>query len=205
MQEFIVPDKHPYPDSKNILEHILSDNGLWKKKHELQTQGMYAHVNWEWVLPFVEWIGDRKVLEVMSGAGYLAKALREKGVDIIATDSRKWEAHMRIYRKEVWPICTHIEKISANNAIRKYGRNSDIVIISWPYMDPSAYHAIRTLHTVNPKAQVVYVGEWGGCTANGDFLDHFDPIQDDEFDKVADRYKTWYGLYDRMYLGKYKP
>lgn len=161
-------------------------------------QGMYAFVCWDWVNPFVEWIGTRKCLEIMSGAGWLAKALREKNVDIIATDDYSW------VRPREWKIVSEVIEMNATSAIHTYGSQVDILIVSWPYMDDDAYNAIKTLHQVNPNALIVYIGEWeSGCTASDKFFLHFEELNDENFQKVQDAYKTWWALHDTIYLGRY--
>lgn len=184
----------------------------YKAQHEWQKRGMYGFVSWKWVNPFVKWIGNRRVLEVMSGVGYLAYALRYKGIPVIATDTRRWELHSHHPANKErfpdggWKAVTSIERLSANKAIVQYGRNVDILIISWPYMDDSAYHAIKAMHVMNPNALVVYIGEGeGGCTASELFFEHFETVQDIEFEHVADQYETWHMLHDYMTLGRFKP
>lgn len=199
--DFQIPDCIPRYESFFGIDNIMTQY-KWQKK------GMYAFVSWKWVIPFSEWIGDRKVLEVMSGGGYLAYALREKGVNMIATDTRKWET--RSYHKdsgcpEPWTPLLPIEKLNANKAITKYGKNCHILVISWPYMDDSAYHAIKLYHKLNPQGLVVYIGEWGGCTASHLFFEHFDEVNDVNFKSVAAHYERWPGLEDKMVLGRYKP
>lgn len=193
------------------IGHISSEDYMlsYQLKQEMMERGMFAFVSWRWVIPFAKWIGTRKVLEVMSGAGWLAKALREQGINLVATDTRKWERNLPMYGGNKWNIVSPIEKLSANNAIKKYGKEIDIMIISWPYMDSSAYHAIRTLYAINPKALVVYIGEGErGCTADRQFHDHFciscNEI-DEGFLKAANLYQSWPGIYDRMWPGIYAP
>lgn len=62
-------------------------------------------------------------------------------------------------------------------------------------------------YLTNPiiKALVVYIGEgYGGCTADDQFHEHYDSIEDDEiFNKVVVNYERWWGLHDYPQLGKY--
>jgi hypothetical protein len=168
-------------------------------KDECNQKGMYTFVSWKWINPFVEWIGGRKCLEIMAGAGYLSYALRQKNVDIISTDNMSW------HEKGKWSLVTEVEKCTANQAIRKYGKKVDIVIMGWPYMDDYAYKALKLLYYVNPKALMVYIGEsWGGCTADDNFFNHFEHVSDLEFEKVSSKFEQFAGMHDYPYLGRYK-
>lgn len=196
-----IPDKHPYPRKAYFDFSAFSDIVEEYKERETWTdRGMYAFVCWQWVEPFATWIGKRKVLEVMAGAGWLARALTAKGIEVIATDDYSWAD------KRAWSMQTTVEKMDAVTAIEQYGSTSDILLISWPYMDPSAFEAIRKWNEINPEGLIVYIGEQeGGCTANDAFFEHFEVQENDSFREVSANYCTWDGLHDTIILGKYKP
>lgn len=199
-----IPDQMPFKGKDEFdLSNFTYQSSF---KFDLQrAHGMFAFVSWKWVNPLIEWIGNRKVLEVMAGAGWLAKALREKNVDIKATDTKGWQISWALSdNKPRWPIHSKIERLGANQAIRKYGRWCDIMIMSWPYMDDSAYYAIKSLYKINSKAIVLYIGEpQSGCTASDKFFNHFDLIEDRSFHKVQNNYERFFGLNDFPILGKY--
>ncbi len=179
---------------------VMKEAVLKSKFNEI---GMFCFVAWNWVEPLSKWLGERKCLEVMAGRGWLSKGLREKGVDVIATDNFSWHK-MPNYNK--WNnLVTEVENLDAIESVKKYGKDIDILIMTWAYMDDVAYQVIKELHKVNPKALVIFCGEGkGGCTANNSFYDHFKDVVDTDFEnKVASQYKTWYGLHDRLTLGKY--
>lgn len=180
-------------------------NDNWELRYEHRSnalkKGMFAFVSWEWVIPFAEWIGERKCLEVMAGRGWLSYALRQRDIDVIATDDYSW------HKEQKWeePVTT-VEEINCVDSITVYGRDIDILIMSWPYMDSNAYDTIKALHEVNPEALIVYIGEgYGGCTADDMFFEHISFIEDDElFNKASGRFKSFDGIHDRLRLGKYK-
>lgn len=146
-------------------------------------------------------MGMAEVWKVMSGAGWLAKALREKNVDVIATDDHSWTEEKK------WEILTRIEKIDCVEAIKKYGKVVDVLIISWPWMDEQAYLCIKKMYEVNPECIVVYIGEGdGGCTASETFFAAFAEIEGDElFKEVAANFYGWWGIHDHPMIGKYEP
>lgn len=161
--------------------------------------GMFAFVCWNWITPFIKWINNRKCLEVMAGAGWLTKALREKGVSIISTDNNSWK------NKQAWDNVTDIMEMDAVEAIVKYGKVVDILIISWPYMDDTAFRCIQAAYTMNPDILIVYIGEGcGGCTANDQFFENFSEIDDPIFELASNKFKSWFGLHDNLILGQFK-
>lgn len=151
-----------------------------------QRMGMYALVAYSWVAPLAEWIGKRRVLEVMAGRGWLAKALSSLDIDILATDDYSW--------KNSKPLVHPVQNATALEAIAN-SSDRDILILSWPpYDDPAAYEAIKAWGSERP---IIYIGEdRAGCTANDEFFDHFD-IQE------TWSLPRWYGIRDSLYIGNY--
>lgn len=191
-----IPDK--YTDNWDYFEPDVTTEAF-KLREQWLKKGMYALVTWSWVIPFAKWIGDRKCLEVMAGRGWLSLALQSLGVNIIATDDYSW------IRERNWdePV-TEVEELDAINAVEKYGKDIDLLIISWPYMDEIAYNTIKELNNINPNAQIIYIGEgMGGCTADDDFHHHFREIENEEFQSAVSGFQQWWGLHDRVYLGRY--
>lgn len=204
-----IPEVFPFPSKGQWDFRDFNDTmAQFKVKDEWNNRGMYAFVCWQWVYPLAKWIGKRKALEIMAGAGWLARALRDKGTEILATDDYSW------IDKRGWEPQTTIERMDATEAVEKYGPTSDLLIISWPYMDSEAFYALRKWEKAQPGAPVIYIGEpEGGCTANEEFFNHFEEIDNDwhlfpgrpSFEPVRSNYQTWWGLHDRIMLGKYKP
>ncbi|QST02144.1 hypothetical protein IMZ31_22085 (plasmid) [Pontibacillus sp. ALD_SL1] len=196
-----VPDdmpKHTSHDPFTSYEpgDILKDTMLREKYVGI---GMYGFVSWRWVKPLSEWLKGKRCLEVMAGRGWLSYALREMGVDVVATDNFSWISGS--------DVKTEVEPLEATEAVKKYGAEVDIVLMSWPPMSEDAYQVLKTMQDVNPDLLLLYIGESpGGCTANDDFFDHFQEVDDEEFDeKIAPLYQSWWGIHDSLYLGKYEP
>ena len=191
-----IPNK--YTDNWDYFEPDVTTEAF-KLREQWIKKGMYALVSWQWVKPLVEWMGDRKCLEVMAGRGWLSLALQSLGVNIIATDNYSW------IRERHWdePV-TEVEELDSVEAVKKYGKDIDLLIISWPYMDDIAYKTIKKLHEVNPDVQIIYIGEnMGGCTADDEFFEHFREINNEEFKKVVGKFQSWWGLHDYICLGRY--
>jgi hypothetical protein len=196
-EKYQTPDKFPYPKSKRW--NISSMMNEIQERYEWNKKGMFAFISKEWIKPFSKWIGKRACLEVMAGAGHLSKALREFGINVIATDDYSWP------KKNDWEFVTEVIEMEAVKAVIKYGKQSDIIIMSWPYMDSTAFKVLQAMHVINPHAILIYIGEWhGGCTADDEFFRHFSEIDDMEFTKAVSNFRSWEAIHDYVYQGKWK-
>lgn len=113
------------------------------------------------------WIDGRRVLEVFAGNGLLAKGLSERGVDIKATtifsghDGHNYGMHF------------DVEDMDASNAVLKYGKDADILLMSWPVASEAATKAALYWGDEKP---MVFIGEvtnhdlgfggLGGCASD---------------------------------------
>ena len=155
----------------------------------------------DWIKPLSQWIGNRKCLEVMTGTGSLSFALQQQGIDIIATDNFSWEGSSNWNDNEnYW---TEIEHIDAIEAVEKYGKDIDIIIMSWPYMDDTAYRILQSMRKVNSNCIMIFIGEGiGGCTADDEFFNAIQEIEDAEFEQTVSHFKQWWGIHDYPQLVK---
>lgn len=208
MEEVKIPECHPYPhhweeglfnpkDSRDTIMEAFLAREKW------MAEGMYAFVSEKWVTPLAEWIGNRKVLEVMAGRGWLAKALSDKGIDVRATDDLSWYKDKNGNDKWDTPLVP-LENLDAVKAVQKYGSTVDIIIMSWPpYESIDAYNVLMTMRKVNSDCLMLYIGEGsGGCTAEDKFHETLTPVSDPEFQKVEDNFERWWGIHDHPYLVK---
>ena len=160
-------------------------------REECTKRGMWALVYRGFARELAAWIGDRTVLEVMAGRGWLARALAEEGVSIIATDDNSWDdRHSK--SGPVFPVV----KEDALQAIVDV--DADILIMSWPpYGDEVAAEALATWGEGRP---VVYIGEErGGCNAPDSFWQHW--REDQGAPKIP--LAQWDGLHDVVCIGRY--
>ncbi len=157
----------------------------------------YSLVCRSWVRPLADFIGSRRVLEVMCGTGALAKALRDQGVSVIATDNQSWKATF----VRSW---TEVEKCDALKAVKKYGKDVDFVLMSWPYLDDMALKTLGKMRAVNPGCRLIYIGEpEGGCTGSDAFFDAAVLDGDDPWlEPVRAAYPRWDGFNDTVFLYK---
>lgn len=181
-----VPEKY----SSSILGSMMLRHSI------IPLQG-YAIVSKDWVKPFSKWIGKRKCLEIMAGKGALSCALRNEGKTVISTDNYGWQ---QFDFSKLW---TKVEKLDAIAAIEKYGKDVDIIIMSWCYMDDLGYKCLMKMREVNPKAVMVYIGEsMGGCTGSDELYEEMEIIPSKKIDDINKVFPSWYGIYDRLYLIK---
>jgi len=133
--------------------------------------GMYTVIENEWVEPLAKWINESLnsgvdyCIEVMSGRGWLAKALENNRVEIMATDdgsdylhrSRELEYSVLI-TDAVYPV----EKKSTDEVakyITKIRQEEDkqcLVIISYPPDDNVAFDFVNKLPD---GTLIIYIGD----------------------------------------------
>lgn len=193
-----IPESYPLGDEDVISK---SFNTLGSKSiffHEVYVSYCgYCVLSYNWIRPLAKWIGERKCLEIMAGFGALSMVLKNCGVSIVATDNFSWKQES--WNQSLW---TDVEYIDAVTAISKYGHEADIVICSWPPMgNPAAKEALLRMRTVNPSAQMIYIGEPAGesCAEDG-FFEVLQYVKDESFFEAMKAFKPFFALHDRPYL-----
>ncbi|MFA5576369.1 MAG: hypothetical protein WCZ27_04880 [Tissierellaceae bacterium] len=148
-----------------------------------------------WIKDLSKWIGQRNCLEVMAGLGALSHGLREEGVSLISTDDYSWQEGIKrkdstLTNNKLW---TQVERLDAVESIEKYGKDIDIVLMSWPpYDDNTATRILEKMRSINPSCIMIYIGEGrGGSTANDDFFDLLEKVEDESFHKANTRFQKW--------------
>ena len=155
----------------------------------------FNFINKEYVDEMSKFLEGKKVLEVMSGNGFFSKMLKETGVDIISTDLFIGENNpyglINVIDKE-------IENIDAVEAIEKYGKDMDYVIMSWPPQHTDiASRVVEKIKEVNPDLFIIYIGESReGCTANDYFFEVIEEVNDENFRSVEYSYVPWEYVHD---------
>ena len=118
----------------------------------------YWIINQQNINNLKEFIGNSKVLEIMAGTGYVGNLLSMNGVDIISTDNNSWSNKFKtIYRRD--------DCIDCIKAIEKYGKECDVLLMSWvPYQETIGAKAMSLYHEINPNGAIIWIGEpEGGC------------------------------------------
>ena len=199
-----IPDEYPertrsqeYPQFMNME---LDNNSTYYRSRIIHNS-CFPFLAKKWIEPLAKWIGRRKVLEVMAGSGALSKSLKECGVNIKPTDIYENDYFMSYdWGNKLW---CDVEQISANDAIEKYGKEVDIIIMSWPpYQTSDAHDTLIKMREINPDCIMLYIGEsQGGCTADDDFFTIAEFFEDPEFEEeVGSNYRSSYGIHDRLYI-----
>lgn len=115
-------------------------------------------------------IKNSKCLEIMCGNGFISKALREEGVEIIATDNYCIDYG---FSNKVDGII----EMDCLDAISKYGKEVDFIICSWiPYGSDIGYKALKLMNEINPNCKMISIKEYAAC-AEDSFFEHSDTIQ----------------------------
>jgi hypothetical protein len=164
----------------------------WQARDECVHNGMWAIVDRVWTKALAEWTGRHKALEIMAGVGWLAKALAENGVDIVATDvdSTNKGQHKRA---PVFPV----QQMEAMEAIKAHPE-AEVLLVSWPPCGDAA--VVKACEVWGDSRPIVYIGEAdGGCNAPEAFWQHFVGEQRRDIPLLS-----WPGIHDGVYVGFWK-
>lgn len=174
----------PAPPKTSDIFNYVDSMADFKARDACISHGMWAIVEKTWVSELAKWIGTRSCLEIMSGTGWLAKALSEENISIEATDNYKWHKEVKC----VFPV----RNASALDAVKD--SQHDILIVSWPpYESHDIVEACEAWGTSRP---IIYIGEGcGGCNAPDEFFERFQECD------VSIELPTWTAIHDRIMIG----
>ncbi len=184
-----VPSEAPY-----IPNWPLSHVDTYAQRDKVKRAGMFALVDKQMALRLSDIIkkatnlSNPRVLEVMAGVGWLARALADTGLDVEAVDDASWSFHDTA--SQVFPV----RCMDALEAVKSC--SADCLVVSWPpYSDEHIVAVCKAWGTTRP---IVYIGEGeGGCCACDAFFASLD------MEVVEVGMAQWDGLHDRVYLGKW--
>ncbi len=141
----------------------------------------YADVNRAWTRLLAEKLAGRKCLEIMAGNGLLCRMLQDAGCQIMATDIAPDKTNEYVSMRN--GNFTDVMGMDAITAIRRFGRNVDVLVCSWPPQgDETVLMALKAFLRLKPDGVMVYIGEdKGGVNACDVFFDEtqiIDPLPD---------------------------
>lgn len=183
-------------DFENIKS--LLENGSYSDAIEVLHKNTFncdIFMRENWIIKFKSWalppsleqlekiykiVEGSTILEVGSGAGLWSAILKSRGLKVIATDSKceplpdSW-----INLFDTSPVTNNVncrkeyldvEKLTASDALEKYGATSDVLLVCWGrnFISEADFRKFKGKY-------VISIGEPpGGCTNNGyvDKLDH---------------------------------
>lgn len=182
------PDKAPESFIGKLDDRFtfdpIKEMSLFALMDILRGYGLYVLIDNTWLKTLAEYLKGKKCLEIMAGGGFVSYGLRKLNINCVATDVKDYKSKF------------YVEIISAMKAVEKFGKYVDVLIVVWPpYDDP---HINEVMNKWGTEKEVVYIGEWGGCTADDTFHDSFTVT------KVISKY-TWKFLHDKIYIGKWNP
>lgn len=158
-------ENNNHPISENDPNFITNENiDYCFIYHNIFGFTLYSKEDLDKIAKF---LNDKKVLEVLSGCGFLAKELKIRGVNIIATDDFSWHDDGWIDWTKDNIIC-----LDACEAIEKYKDWADIIIMAWPpYEDNNDIGSKVLKLCIQYNIPLLYQGEWdGGNCASEEFF-----------------------------------
>lgn len=105
----------------------------------------------------------KRVLDAGAGTGYLAKALEDHGIDVLAADRKNYSEG-----KHGYPFRQQFKLDYIGDVTEILPGQFDVVMLCWPcYNKPFGYDVAKRLQ---PGQTLIYQGEgFGGCTADDAF------------------------------------
>lgn len=180
-----IPQKIPsfFKENKEFNISYFSSGYLFRVL--LQNECFYGIATQKNCQTIAQKTKGKKILEVASGRGWLAKGITESGGQIKATDDKSWFT-------EHEELC-EIEHIDAEEAVKKYKNEYDILLISWPDTDDTAFKCIKEW---GDKKDIIFIGEIGGCTADHNFAQNFKINETAPYEKISN------DIRENIYIGK---
>lgn len=112
---------------------------------------------------------NKKVVEIGAGTGFLAKKLKDTGVDLIAVDANVETIKINTNDYSFNRLHTEIIEKDCVSYLEKNKLNFNTVLMAWtPYNEEMATNVWKELEI---GQTLVYIGEsYGGCTASNSFF-----------------------------------
>lgn len=153
-----IPERVPISFGEDNDDPIVFDiEGILKGKY-----GYYGRMTKDTAENLVKscQLKGKTVLDFMAGRGYAVNALRNEGIDVIATDDQSWNSTKS----------SHVENLDVIEALDKYGPETDYVFMSWsPYKDDIDMKVVNHIKNKHPHLKLIVLGEENGCTNSEQF------------------------------------
>ncbi|MFC6275162.1 SAM-dependent methyltransferase [Levilactobacillus tangyuanensis] len=177
------------------LDHDLRSFRDYLENH----YGMWAYTSEPVVNDLAEFVGDRSVLEVMAGNGYISKGLRDAGKTVYATDSQSWTAENETGRHTLTPI----EPLTALEAFEKYQNDVGVVVMSWsPDGVPVDWELLQAIRASAADVDFVVIGEKDGATDSAAFWQHAELLDNPTVHQLNRHFTPIDLVRDQVYLVK---
>lgn len=163
--------------------------------------GMWSYTNTAFVHALSDYLKGVPVLEVMAGNGYLSKGLHDVRPEetIYTTDSKDWIKENETGKHPV----TTVEQLSAIDAVNKYGKQVQYVLMSWaPDKGTSDLELLKHLRANFPDLKLLVIGEKNGATNSKAFWQTAVLSQLADLQAVSAKLKSFDLIDEQIYLVK---
>ncbi len=164
------------PDQFEEILNIIGQekrNKLTAMNHLLNSLRQFLSLKFGiWSLPNLQTafliknkLGINSALEIMAGNAYWSYALKQAGVETIATDSLEWAKTSSTGRKTFYSV----KDYGATEAIKKF-RTVDLILCSWsPNFGQADLAVAAAWRKYQPQSKLLFVGEKDGATNSAAF------------------------------------
>ncbi len=170
-----------------LVNKTLSSFKL-RKEYVKYSYPILSHETLTGIRENIDKLGITKVIELSCGTGWLTHWLRKYGVNVIkCVDNFTW----RRFKGNILPIVEEQDSIECV----KQNPDTELFILSWPYMDSVAFYVFRAM---KKGRYLLYIGEdEGGCTADYNFFNLVKMYEEVDVNIPLARF---FGIYDSIYL-----
>ena len=162
----------------------------------------YPNADREWTGLLAARLQGKKCLEIMAGNGLLSRLLQDAGLSVIATDIAPDKSNDYISMRN--GNYTDVLAMDAMAAVRRFGRQCDVLICSWPPQGEEAViQAAQAFFRLRPEGAMVYIGEGkGGFNAMDAFFDQIETV--DPLTEINQKHVSLPGSKDGIQLVRIK-
>lgn len=164
-----------------------------------ETHGMWAYISAPFINDLTQYLAGKPTLEIMAGNGYISRGLKAKDQPVFTTDSLDWINENETGRH----LVTDVEKLDAQSAIEKYGKQVDFVIMSWsPDGLPIDVKVLNQLRSLPKQPILICIGEQNGATNSKQFWQMANFVDPESTRQLNVHFQPFDLIHDQVYLIK---
>ena len=191
--------KHNQKIIKDVIDGViptsipnfeLEDSGYYHMRNIIALQnGMWLYIYKDYAKQLSKWLDGRSALDPMAGRGWLAKALRDEGIKVNASDlnPRGWSSQHNYV-----PV-TNVVEMDIRESIQK--SKDDVLILSWV---PYDFDVIKESSLWGEERPILFLGELGGCCSTDSYANIVQNLKTFKYERSLEPY-NWYGIHDSAY------
>lgn len=183
------PPKLPDTFAHNFFRTGMSSFMLGFELRSIVTgAGMWAYASKPFLDELAKALKGKKVLDPFAGRGWISRGLRNRGIEVIATD---------LY-PQIDPLI-ETEHIDALESVKKYISEVDIILLSWVPYGCTLDHDILVEVRKHPNKEIIWIGEVAGTSGTDEFCSIMEYVENDGLDAVRAEFQSFHAIHDSVF------